>query len=130
MRIWTFVSMGKYLSKSARKILKFKSSQPRCSVKKGFLKNFANFTGKHLCWSIISIKLQAWGLQLYLKKETPTQVLSCETCVKFLRTLILKSICDRLLLKIPWMLFWCLHRSVSTSYTTDAICSIRHHVLF
>ena len=30
-----------------------------CSVKKNFLKNFANFTRKHLCWSLSSIDLQA-----------------------------------------------------------------------
>ena len=27
--------------------------------KKDVLKNFANFTGKHLCWSLFLIKLQA-----------------------------------------------------------------------
>ena len=26
--------------------------------KKGFLKNFADFTGKHLCWSLFLITLQ------------------------------------------------------------------------
>ena len=29
----------------------------RCSVKKGILKNFANFTGKHLCWSFFFNKV-------------------------------------------------------------------------
>ena len=24
----------------------------RCSARKGVLKNFVNFTGKHLCWSL------------------------------------------------------------------------------
>ena len=33
------------------------------------LKNFANFTGKHLCWSLFLIKLQAHR-----------QVFSCEIC--------------------------------------------------
>ena len=33
----------------------------RCSVKKVVLKKFANFTGKHLCWSFFLII----GLQLY-----------------------------------------------------------------
>ena len=32
-------------------------SEMCCKV--GGLKNFANFTGKHLCWSLFSIKLQA-----------------------------------------------------------------------
>ena len=29
----------------------------------GALKNFANFTGKHLCWSLFLIKLQAYSKQ-------------------------------------------------------------------
>ena len=37
-----------------------KSSHRRCSVKKGVLRNFAKFTGKHLCQSLFLIKLQAW----------------------------------------------------------------------
>ena len=46
----------------------------------GALRNFAKFTGKHLCRSLYFLmKLQAWGLQLYLK-EFPTQVFSCEFC--------------------------------------------------
>ena len=44
---------------------------------KGALKNFANFSGKHLCWSLFLIKLQALGLQLHYK-ETSTHVFSCE----------------------------------------------------
>ena len=42
----------------------------KCSVKKGVLKNFVNLTGKHLCWSL------------------------------FLKTHILKNICERLLLHL------------------------------
>ena len=38
----------------------------RYSIKKGVLRNFAKFTGKHLCQS--------------LKKETLAQVFSCEFC--------------------------------------------------
>ena len=33
------------------KIFLFRSRHRRCSVKKGALKNLANFTGKNLCWS-------------------------------------------------------------------------------
>ena len=50
--------------------------------KKAFLKNFANFTEKHLCWSLSLIKLQASGVFL-----TPTQVFSYEICKIF------KNIC-------------------------------------
>ena len=43
----------------------FRSSHRRCSVKKSVLKNFVNITGKQLCWSLLLIKLQPPGLQLY-----------------------------------------------------------------
>ena len=33
---------------------KFRSSHQRCSIKKGVLKNFAKFTGIHLCQSVLS----------------------------------------------------------------------------
>ena len=40
----------------------------RCSLRKGALRNFAKFTGKHLCQS------------LFFKKEAVAQVFSCEFC--------------------------------------------------
>ena len=46
--------------------------------KKGVLKNFAKFTGKHQCWSLFINKLHCQGF--FIKRETPTQVLSCEVC--------------------------------------------------
>ena len=49
-----------------------RSSRRRCSVKKGVLKNFTNFTGKHLYSPV--------------------------TLAKFLETFALKNICERLLL--------------------------------
>ena len=49
------------------------------------LKKFAIFTGKHLCWSLFSVKLQASDLQP-CRKETRTQVLSCEICEFFKNT--------------------------------------------
>ena len=62
----------------------------------GVLKNFVIFTGKHLCWSLFLIKLQAckfiekrlqhWCFPLHVRK--------------FLRTPILKNISERLLLII------------------------------
>ena len=36
--------------------------EQRCSVKKGVLKDFVNFMGKHQCWSLFLITLQAWHL--------------------------------------------------------------------
>ena len=38
------------------------------------LKDFANFIGKHLCWSLFLIKLQA------RRPKTPIQMFSCEIC--------------------------------------------------
>ena len=38
-----------------------------CSVKKGALKNFANFTGKQLCWDLSLIKL---GPATLLKRDS------------------------------------------------------------
>ena len=58
-------------------------SHRRCFVKKGVPKNFTNFTGKHLHWSLFLIKLQT---------------ISPVKFVKFLRTSILKNICVWLLL--------------------------------
>ena len=39
---------------------KFKSSDRSCSIKKTVLKGFGILTGKHPCWSLFSIKLQAF----------------------------------------------------------------------
>ena len=47
------------------------SSHPRYSIRKGVLRNFAKLTGKHLCQSLFFNKV---------KKETLSQVFSCEFC--------------------------------------------------
>ena len=41
------------------KAQKNQNSRSQMYGKIGGLKNFANFTGKHLCWSLFSIQLQA-----------------------------------------------------------------------
>ena len=47
---------------------------------KGVLRNFAKFTGKHLCQSLFfSIKLQA-SVCNFIIKEALAQVFSCEFC--------------------------------------------------
>ena len=40
----------------------------------GVLKNFANFTGKHLCWSLFFKKLQAFRSEMLLKRDSYTGV--------------------------------------------------------
>ena len=61
----------------------------RCSVKKkfcfGVLKIFAKFTGKHLPWSFLLIKLQTL-MSATLFKETPTQMFFNEICKIFKNT--------------------------------------------
>ena len=46
--------------------------------KKGVLRHFAQFTGKHLCQSFFFNKLAALGPATLLKKETLAQVFPCE----------------------------------------------------
>ena len=41
-----------------------RSRHRRCSVRKGVLRNFAKFTGKHLWQSLFFNKVAGWGLQL------------------------------------------------------------------
>ena len=67
----------------------FRSSNQRCSVKKDVLKTFANFTGKHLCWSLFLITLQVF--EGFPMKRFPIKF------SKFLRTPVLKNISERLL---------------------------------
>ena len=50
------------------KLASVRSSHQSGSVKKGVLRNFANFTGKHICLTLFFSKvagLRASGLQLY-----------------------------------------------------------------
>ena len=49
-----------------------RSSRPEVFCKKGVLRFFPKFTGKHLCQSLFFNKV--------VKKETLAQVFSCEFC--------------------------------------------------
>ena len=59
---------------------KTRSSHQRCSMKKGVLRNFTKFTGKHLFLRKTS---EAYN---FIKKETLAQVFSCEFCEIFKNT--------------------------------------------
>ena len=48
----------------------------------GALKNFANFTRKHLCWSLFLKKFQAFRPETLLKSDSNAGVF-CETCKIF-----------------------------------------------
>ena len=71
-----------------------RSNHQRCSVKKDFLKNFANFTEKHPCWSLFLIKFQASN---FIKMRLQPRCF-LEKFAKFVRKPILKNICEQLLL--------------------------------
>ena len=51
-----------------------RSSCQEVFYKKGVLENFAKLTGKHLRRVSFLKKLQAWGLQLYLRRDPSTGV--------------------------------------------------------
>ena len=68
---------------------------PEVFCKKAVLKYFAKFTEKELCWSLFLIKSQAFSPAGLLKRLQhrcfPVYI------ANFLRTSILKNICQRLL---------------------------------
>ena len=74
--------------------------------KKCALKNFAKFTGKHLCQNLFLLKSQA-EVYNFIKKETLTQVFSHKFCEIFKNTF-----CDRTLL-------------VASSESRSLICQAR-----
>ena len=59
-----------------------RGSHQRFSVINGGLRSFAKFTGKYLCQSLFFNKVAGLGPEAcnFIKKETLTQVLSCEFC--------------------------------------------------
>ena len=71
-----------------------RSSHRRCSVRKGVLKRLANFTGKHLYWSLFLRDRQACNFI----KERLRHMYFPVKFAKCLRAPILKNICERLLL--------------------------------
>ena len=56
-----------------------RSSHLELFCKKCVLRNFAKFTGKHLCQSLFFNKIVGLACNL-IKKETLAQVFSCEFC--------------------------------------------------
>ena len=55
----------------------FRSSRSEVFCKKGVLINSAKFTGKYLCQKLKKLRSEAFN---FIKKESLTQVLSCEFC--------------------------------------------------
>ena len=63
----------------------FRSRRPEVLCKKGFLKNFIRFTGKHLCQSLFFKEVVDDAYNV-IKKETLSQVFSCKFCEFFKNT--------------------------------------------
>ena len=61
--------------------------------KTGVLKNFAIFTGKNLCWSLLLIKFQDWRPAFLFKKRFQHSCFSVNMA-KFLRTAVLLKTCS------------------------------------
>ena len=82
---------------------KMRSSRSQKFFKIGVLKNFAIFTGKHLCWSLFLIKLQVWNPVTSLKRDSNTVVFLwyCEIFKKgfFQRTSLVAAFVKTILIK-------------------------------
>ena len=74
-----------------------RSSHRRCSVEKGVLRNFAKFTGKHLCQSPFFNKVAGLRPATLLKKKLWHRCFPVNFA-KFLRTPFLQNTSRRLLL--------------------------------
>ena len=70
---------------------------PGVFYNKGVLRNFIKFTGKHLCQSLILIKLQAEAYN-FIKNENLAQLFPCEFCEIYKNTSLQNT--GRLLLDI------------------------------
>ena len=68
-----------------------KSSHRRCSIKKGALRNFAKYRGKHLCQSSFFHKIAGLGPATLLKKKLRHRCFSVNFA-KFLGTPFLQKI--------------------------------------
>ena len=75
----------------------FRSSHRRCSVRKGVLRNFAKFTGKHLCQRLFFNKVAGLRPVTLLKKSLWHRCFPVNFA-KFLRTPFLQNTSGRLLL--------------------------------
>ena len=54
--------------------VQFQEWPPQVFCEKSVLKNFSNFTGKHLCWSLFLTKLQVFRSATLLKGDANTSI--------------------------------------------------------
>ena len=77
----------------------YRSSHRRCSVRNGDLRNFAKFTGKHLCHSLLLNKVTGLSLETFLKKRLWHSCFPV-SFAKFLRRPFLQNTYGQLLLHL------------------------------
>ena len=85
------------IKRQLKHMLSFKSSHRRCYVKKVFSK-ILQISRKHPCWSLFLTKFQVFRPANFIKKRLQYRYFPVKFA-KFLRTPILKNICERLLLQ-------------------------------
>ena len=68
------------------------NQSPGCSVKKGVLKNFTKFTGKHLCQSLFFNKVAGLRPATLLKRDSGADVFSCEFWEIFKNTIFIEHL--------------------------------------
>ena len=84
------------------KLFLFQKQPPEVFCRKSVLKNFANFIGKHLYWSLFFMKFQTFSAFQLFYKRTLTQDIFFVKFAKFLWTPILKYICEQLTACLIW----------------------------
>ena len=83
-KIWSW-------SQSKKTVVKYRSSLSQMFFKVGSLKNFAIFTGKHLCWSLFLIKLQAWACN-FVKKRLQRRCFPENIATSFTTTFLIEHL--------------------------------------
>ena len=98
----------------------YRSSHQRCSVRKVALKNFANFTGKHLCQSLFLNKVADLRPATLLKKRLWLRCFRVNFA-KFLRTPLLKNTSGRLLLPLQCLQLFTLGTPILLPFCTPCV---------
>ena len=102
---------------------KSRNSRWRCSIKKGVLKNFAKFAGKHLCHSLFFNKLAGFRPGILLKKRLWHKCIPVNFR-KFLWTPFLQNTFGRLSIVIRELqtVFWKLRLEI-TNFLENCVSS-------
>ena len=76
------------------KIMLFRSSHKRWSMQKAVLKNFAIFTGKHLCWRLL-IQHRCFLCEFFKSTYFEELLRTPASCFLFIKPLVFSQLCRR-----------------------------------